>query len=209
MSRRHKLFALGAVVCAVLAVLLALFARDAGRWRATLRAGDVAAADPAHPGRTSWALDEALPFSPARRTLGLDDDLRYRRAAVLFRRAHPGDAFFESGPDGTALRIEAETALAREIRADGNRRRASAASNLLGILALVDAATARAGNVPIDRSVFEFQDAVRLDPSNEQAKANLELLYQQSTYKASVRGRERLQRSAHAGASASAAGHGY
>jgi hypothetical protein len=128
---------------------------------------------------------------------------------LRFRRAYTRDPELARSSEGTQSRIRAETALAREIRGDSDRRRASSASNLLGILALVDAATAPGGNVPIDRSVFEFQDAVRLDPANEQAKTNLELLYQQSTYKSSVRGRERLQRSAHAGASASAAGHGY
>ena len=144
-----------------------------------------------------------------RQALGVGDDLAFRRAALRFRLAYTRDIQLARTPDAGQARIRAETALAREIRGDPDRRRASAASNLLGILALVDAATAPAGNVPIDRSVFEFQDAVRLDPANEQAKTNLELLYQQSTYKSSVRGRERLQRSAHAGASSSAGGHGY
>jgi hypothetical protein len=107
------------------------------------------------------------------------------------------------------LRIRAETALARAIRTDATGPRASAASNMLGILALIDAATSRTGTVPVDRSVLAFQEAIRLDPSNEQAKQNLELLFRQNSFTTSVRGRERLQRSAHAGASASAPGHGY
>jgi hypothetical protein len=195
--------------CAVLAVLLALFARDVGRWPQAIRSGDVAAADPPRRADVSWTVSEALPFSPARAALGIGDDLAFRRAALRFRLAHTRDLQLARTPDAGQARIRAETALARAIRGDADRSRASDASNLLGILALVDAATAPAGNIPIDRSVFEFQDAVRLDPSNEQAKTNLELLYRQSTYKSSVRGRERLQRSAHAGASSSAAGHGY
>lgn len=207
---RGKLILLGAAgICAIAAILLAVLARDAGRWPAAMRAGDVAAADPLHPRRATWSNDEALPFSPARRVLGLGDDLAFRHAAMLFRRAYTRDPEFESSTDGGALRIRAETALAHSIRTDSNRERASAASNMLGILALVDAAAARNGSVPIDRSLFEFQDAIRLDPSNEQAKANLELLYQQNSFRSSVRGREQLQRSAHEGASTSAPGHGY
>jgi hypothetical protein len=209
MSLRRKLLLGGAGACAAAAVLLALLARDVGRWPEALRTGDVAAADPAHAGLASWSADETLPFSPAQHLLGLGDDLAFRRAASLFRRAYPHDQEFESSPQGTAARVRAETALAHEIRTDPDRRRASTASNLLGILALVDVASSRNTQAPIDRSVFEFQDAIRLDPGNEQAKANLELLFQQTSYTTSVRGRERLQRSAHAGASASAPGHGY
>jgi hypothetical protein len=207
--RRTTILLVAGAACAVLAVGLALFARDTGRWPQAIRSGDVAAADPARRAGVSWTANETLPYSPSRAALGLGDDLVYRRAALAFRRAYTRDPELARTSDAGQARIRAETALAREIRGDSDRRRAATASNLLGILALVDATTAPAGNVPIDRSVFEFQDAVRLDPSNEQAKTNLELLYQQSTYKSSVRGRERLQRSAHAGASSSAAGHGY
>ena len=207
--KRTTILLVASGACAVLAVVLALFARDVGRWPQAIRSGDVAAAGPARPAGVSWTVDETLPFSPARQALGVGDDLAFRRAVLRFRLAYTRDLQLARTSGAGQARIRAETALAREIRGDSDRRRASAASNLLGILALVDAATAPAGNVPIDRSVFEFQDAVRLDPANEQAKTNLELLYQQSTYKSSVRGRERLQRSAHAGASSSAGGHGY
>ena len=110
---------------------------------------------------------------------------------------------------GAAARIRAETALTEATRTGENPHRVSTASNLLGVLALVDSATAPTGNSAVDRSVLAFQDAIRLDPSNADAKTNLELLYQQFASTGSVRGRERLQRSAHAGASESDAGHGY
>ncbi|HZO62572.1 MAG TPA: hypothetical protein VFB35_06275 [Gaiellaceae bacterium] len=209
MSRGRILMLAGAAVCAAAAVPVALLARDAGRWPGAIRAGDVAAADPYRPGLASWSVDEALPYSPARHILGLGDDLEYRRSALLFRRAYRRNPDFESSPPGAALRVQAETALAHVIRTDANRQRRSAAANMLGILALVDVARSRTGDVPIDRSIFEFQDAVRLDRTNTAAKTNLELVYQQNSFSGSVRGRERLQRSAHAGASASAPGHGY
>ena len=208
MTRARVLLLAGAAVCAAAAVLLAVRARDVGRQQTAIRAGDVAAtgtpsaSDP-------WAVGEALPFSPARSLLGVGDDLAYRRATLLFRRAYTRDPEFEQSPDGAAARLVAETALAHEIRTDSNRARASAASNLLGVLSFVDAAAAATGDNSVERSVFEFQDAIRRDPGNEPAKANLELSYRQGSLPQSVRGREQLQRSAHAGASASAPGHGY
>ena len=197
-----------AAVCAVVAVLAAVLARDVGRQQTAIRAGDVAATGRPVAG-DPWAVDEALPFSPARSLLAVGDDLAYRRAVLLFRRAYTRDPEFERSPNGAAARLVAETALAHEIRTDTNRVRASAASNLLGILSFLDSAAAATGDNSVERSVFAFQDAIRRDPGNEQAKANLELSYRQGSLPQSVRGRERLQRSAHAGASASAPGHGY
>jgi hypothetical protein len=209
MSRRRTLLLCGAGMCAVGAVLVALLARDVGRWPSAVREGDLAASGSAHSERATWSVDEALPDTPARSLLGVGDDVVFRQAAVLFRRSYPSDPAVAASPDGAMLRIRAETALARAIRTDTTGPRASAASNMLGILALIDAATSRTGTVAVDRSVLAFQDAIRLDPSNEQAKQNLELLFRQNSFTTSVRGRERLQRSAHAGASASASGHGY
>lgn len=209
MTRGRILLVCAAAVCVVCAVLAALLARDVGRWPGAIRSGDLAAAGSAQSHRAVWSVDETLPFTPARRLLGVEDDVAFRQAVVLFRRAHTPDPTFAASPEGAMIRIRAETALAHTIRTDSNHKRASAAENMLGILALVDAATARTANATVDRSVLAFQDAIRLDPSNEQAKQNLELLFRQSSFRTSVRGRERLQRSAHAGASASAPGHGY
>jgi hypothetical protein len=206
---RGRILVVAAAVCAALTVVLVLLARDVDRWESTMRAGEVAASAAGPSAPKPPEVKETLPFSPARSLLGLGDDVSFRRAVALFRRAYPRDDEFERSTEGGVARIRAETALASVIRTDGNRKRASTASNLLGILTVVDAATAPTGGVAIDRSVVEFQSAIRLDPSNAQAKANLELLYQRNTSTSAVRGRERLQRSAHAGASASEAGHGY
>jgi hypothetical protein len=202
---RDRILIAAAVVCGAAAVLLVLLARDVDRWETAMRAGDVAAS----PASAARQVDEALPFSPARGLLGLDDDIAYRRAAALFRRANGQDEEVRRTSEGGAARIRAEAALAEAIRTQGDRARASAASNLLGVLAFVDAANAQTGNAAVERSVLAFQDALRLDRSNADAKTNLELLYQRIASTSSVRGRERLQRSAHAGASVSEAGHGY
>jgi hypothetical protein len=204
---RDRLLIAAAVVCVAAAVLLVLVARDVGRWQSAMRAGDVAAS----PANASRQVDETLPFSPGRSLLGLDDDVTYRRAAALFRRASLQDEEVRRTAEGGADRIRAEAALAEAIRTEGDsdRTRASAASNLLGVLAFFDAAAAQSGSTAVERAVLAFQDALRLDRSNADAKTNLELLYQEVASTSSVRGRERLQRSAHAGASASEVGHGY
>ena len=205
MTRRRALIAAGAV-CAALAVVLALLARDVGRRVDALHAGDVAAAA----GKGDWSVDESLPAGPARRLLGLGDDLAFRNAAMLFRRARSTTLNPNQPPGAAQLRLVAEGALARVIRSDRAPERASAASNMLGILAFLDAvASTRGGDSSADRSILELQRAVQLDSRNQIAKANLELVYQQHSAPYSVRGLQRLQRSATAGASASTPGSGY
>ena len=56
-------------------------------------------------------------------------------------------------------------------------RQDSAAENLLGILAFKDSQQrGPSAPAPVDVSVADFQAAVELDPSNQDAKFNLELL---------------------------------
>ena len=202
---RDRILVAAAVLCGAAAVLLVLLARDVDHWQTAMRAGDVATS----PASAARRVDETLPFSPARGLLGLDDDVSYRRAAALFVRAKGQDEEVSRTSEGAGARIRAEAALAEAIRIEHDRARASAASTMLGVLAFVDAANAQTGNGAVERSVLAFQDALRLDRSNANAKTNLELLFQTAASTSSVRGRERLQRSAHAGASVSESGHGY
>ncbi len=206
MSVRRWLLLGAAALCLALAAIAALAARDAGAWQSSLRAGDVAASQGGTP---SWTPDELAPFGFAHRLLGIDDDLAFRRAVALFHRAHTGIPSFDNGLQGSALRVAAEVELARAIRSDPNGARASAAANLLGVLSVLDATSPAGSQTPIERSIFEFQDAIHLDPSNEQAKANLELLYQLTSPPNTPRGSVFRQGRSHAGASASSPGHGY
>jgi hypothetical protein len=195
--------------CIALAVFAALLARDVGRRQEALRSGDVEAADARPVIAPSWAAHETVPFGLARRLLAVDDDLAFRRAVALFRRAHTQAPSFNLGLEGTSLRVQAEAALAHEVRTDGDRSRASVAANLLGVLAVVDATSAGEGATPIERSFFEFEDAIHLDPGNEQAKANLELVYQLRAPPNSLRGEPRRRGRSHSGASTTSPGHGY
>ena len=206
MTTRRWILLGAAALCLGLATIAALVARDTGAWKSSLRAGDVVAAQRGSP---SWTPSQLAPFGLARGLLGVDDDLAFRRAVAAFHKARTGIPSFDQGLEGTALRIAAEAELARSIRNDRDEARASAAANLLGVLSVIDATSPAGSQTPIQRSIFEFQDAIHLDPGNEQAKTNLELLYQLVSPPNTPRGSVFRQGRSHAGASASSPGHGY
>ena len=171
--RRRMLLSGAALLCLCAAAATALLATDLRAWDSAFRAGDAAAVAHPSPPRTA---DETLPFHVARNLLGVDDDLALRRALVLFRGGYTGLPSRDQSSAGTEARAEAETALERVVHEEGDGPRASIAANLLGVLDLVDAATgAGQSGASVERAIVELQNAVRLDPGNDDAKANLEL----------------------------------
>ena len=175
MTRRRLLLCIAAALCLSTGTLAALLASDVRAWQAAVRASDARAV-----GNSSSAVpsapDEILPFQVARSLLGLDDDLALRRALVLVRRGYTGIPSHDQSTAGSQARAQAEATLTRVIQAGGDRRRTAAAANLLGALAFVDSlAGAGQSSKPVERSIVEFQNAIRLDPGNGDAKTNLEL----------------------------------
>lgn len=163
--------ALAALALAVAGVLLAA---DILRWRAHLDRGDARFAA-ATGNRSMWDADELLPFAPARRLLGVDDDLRFRRAIQSFRLARPTRA--PRDQHDVAVRAEAAFALARLERSDPRSERRSIAALLGGVLAFEQARTEQTdAQVYLGRSLDEFRRAIRLDPANDDAKYDLELV---------------------------------
>jgi hypothetical protein len=209
MRRRALLVAL-AVVCLCAAAVAALLATDVRAWQSALRADDARAV--ARPGQAMpRSADAVLPFHVARDLLGLGDDLELRRALVLFHAGYTGLPSRDQSTAGTAARAGAEAELERVARAAGDTRRASAAANLLGVLELVDAAVGEVGyGGSVGRAIVELQNAIRLDPGNDDAKANLELAMAQappdSPFRSSRLGSTGKR---HGGASESSAGRGY
>ena len=175
MRRRRLLLCIAAALCLGAGTLAALLASDVRAWQTAVRASDArAVGDPAS--AVPSAPDQILPFHVARSLLGLDDDLALRRALVLVRRGYTGIPSHDQSTAGSQARAQAEAALTRVIQAGDNRRRTAAAANLLGALAFVDSlAGAGQATKPVERSIVEFQNAIRLDPGNGEAKANLEL----------------------------------
>jgi hypothetical protein len=83
---------------------------------------------------------------------------------------------FDNGYSESADRGSLETVLT-DIARTFNRLVASDADNMLGILAFSDSKElGPSGPAPVERSVADFQAAVQIEPSNTDAKFNLELV---------------------------------
>jgi hypothetical protein len=201
---------LGAMVALALAAGLVLLAADAGGWRDTLREDDVLFQ--MAPARAQWAPDERAPAGLARRLLGVDDDIRLRRALRLFQLAHLRATTYEAGRNIEILKVRAQIALAQIERNAADRRDRALAANLLGVLAFEEARNDPVNVAPLlRRSAEEFRNAIALAPEGEDAKVNLEILLRLSRPGAQ-RTREQVGIFGAAegiGAGASRAGRGY
>ena len=172
MSWRWLTAAIAALAAGVLLLLLAV---DVGRWNTAFARGDVRFKFA--PTRLDlWQPDEVLALHPARRLLGVDDDLKYRDTLRRFYLARPhANKWTQTNID--ALRSEATVSLAEYIREGKDPRRRSQAANLLGVMGLGLAAT----DDPGQRLRFllfasrSFRGALTMDQTNEDAKFNLEL----------------------------------
>jgi hypothetical protein len=175
-----------AVVLLAAAVFLALFARDTWHWQRAIHDADARAAyGPIS--ADAWSAQTTLPSSLARSLLGIDDDLRFRAAAMraLVRVDEHGDA------KNQKLRSVIETSLGRLVRTDTDATRASLAADYLGVLLYNDPPSPdQAANIyedptqtgpsdlltPEQRATAQFVAAVRLNPSDDNAARNLELM---------------------------------
>ena len=168
-----------AIALALLAVgaILAVLAADVLSWRDTIRSGD--REFPRSPASAMWEANTLLPARLTRDLLGLGLPLRFRTAAQSFAAVQAAGQGYDNGLSETRTRGELEAEL---VGLTQNRDHviASKADNMLGILAFADATpTGPLAAAPIDQSVADFQAAVRLDPTNTDAKFNLELLLRQ------------------------------
>ena len=169
--------AIVAVVAVAAAVVLALVGLEAFRWEARVANDDARfAAEPL--ANDLWSADEGLPLAPARRLLGVDDDLRYRRAVSLYTRSRPGEPT-QFNPQRESLRGAAQRELTDISRTDSNAERRSQASMLIALLGLGrgDLFQSSEERLTVQRTALgNLQIAVALDPDNAEAKRNLELL---------------------------------
>ena len=166
-----------AVVALVAAVFAALLASDLRSWQTSVRDGDIEYAQ--SPATARWNATTILPFHLSRGILGISDQLAFRRAARTFVPVHSLGNGFDNGYSESRERADLEIVLANLARGH-DRTRDSAADNMLGILAYADTtATGSSQPAPVERAVADFQSAVQLDPSNTDAKYNLEWLQRQ------------------------------
>jgi hypothetical protein len=162
-------------IAVALGVALLLLADDVRSWHSVLGSGAVAAG--AAPGTASKpTASTSLPSGLSASLLDVGLDRRWLVAAHRFRVAH--DVTFPKyvlTAEDYRLLNGAEDVLAR-LTQDSNRARASRAYTLLAVLVFREAYP---GTVVVRRLVQESltdeQNAVRLDPSNDAAKEDLEL----------------------------------
>jgi hypothetical protein len=183
---RRAFLAGAAVVALVCAGLLGLLASDVRQWEQQLAHDDLAFREaPEEPGL--FEGDGEVLGGSARRLLGLDDDLAFRRALQLLwlSVAAPPAA---QDPEPGAARDAAEIALAEIAGSDSDRRRRSQVTNLLGVLSVAPNGQAP-GDVRgnrLESAIVSFRTAVLLDDRNDRAKYNLELALRSSEDEAEV-----------------------
>ena len=177
MRWRRWLLPAVAVLCVPMAIALAFFAVD------VLRVGDSVDADDvrfqARPTLPSGLWDEPglLPGAVASKAVGLEDDLRYRRAAWLYARANPSNTSVYLSPEQEALRASLEPKLIDASRAETDPRRRSRLLNLLGVVAMSRYAVDPGDRVNVVRAAIDsFGNAIKADPDNADAKFNLEIV---------------------------------
>ncbi len=195
-----------AVALAVVAVLAALLAADVRGWPAALDRGDALYA--IAPARAQWTAPGRL-GGLAGSILGTAGELSSRRALALYAKAIVDQATLPFQEEVETARVYATAALAAPA-ASGDAAIASQARTLQGVLA-ADAASRGGGVSQVDAAIGDFIEAIRLEPENEAAKFDLELLLrlgkvQPSVYPSRAKA---FGRTARSGAQASLPGHGY
>ena len=176
---KRAVAAAGAVVCLVLALFVTLLAVDVLRWRNTLSADDVRyRVAPATSGL--WSPSTVDPFGIARRMLGVDDDVAFREAVRALRLSRLSDAS-NSDPKLILQRAEAEDRLQAVATSSGDAARRSQAFGLLGVLKLsTPVANRQERATNLKAAGVDLQQAIALNPSNADAKYNLEVALRRS-----------------------------
>ncbi len=177
MTGRKQARSIGAgagIVALLLAAALALaLAVDVIRSSQRVDAADTAFTSSVDP-EVSWSVDTLLPPGLSRTLLGLDDDLAFRDAVQRFWLSKPRAPLREFGD--VTRRSGAERALARLGESDPSPERRAVALTLRGALLLEEARnTTTQREVFVRRAIEQFQKALALDPSSDDAVYNLEL----------------------------------
>jgi hypothetical protein len=177
----RALLGLGAVVCIGLAVALGLLALDVTRTRDAVASGDVAYR--ISPEKTGlWQASTLVPFDPAVSLLGTRDDVDLRRAVRSMRLARLDDPSASvSDPELALLRNDAQARLDAIVAGSKDPSQRSRAAGLLGVLGLARLVSETQDRVALlSSTVANLQLAIAQDPSNDDAKYNLELALQRS-----------------------------
>lgn len=160
---------------AVVGVLLVLLSHDMRSWHHTLRT-DAVRSYASPEARTRLTARTVLPPALSGSLLGVAEDRRWLASVQKFNVAFAATRHVNIlSPDDYKLLNGAEASLTK-VTQDPNPTRASQAYNLLGVLVFREAYP---GTIVVRRlvqeSLTDVQNAVRIDPTDEPAKENLEL----------------------------------
>ena len=177
----RSVLGVGAALCLLLALGLGLLALDVSRSRDALAQGDVTYR--VAPQRADlWRADTLVPRDLAVRLIGVEDDVELRRAvrAVLLARLDDPSVSV-SDPEVALLRNAALARLDAIVASNAPDEDRSRAAGLLGVIGLARLVTETQDRVAaLSSTVANLQLAIELDPSNADAKYNLEFALQRS-----------------------------
>jgi hypothetical protein len=163
-----------AALALLVGTLCALFATDVLRWQHRMERGDTRF----EAGSTEsglWSLSQPFLFDTSKAVLALGDDRTYRLAVREFVLGRPREEHF-SDAEQISQRGRAQEQLAALVEGGQDAKRRAAAANLLGVLGFANAAIdPQQAPTYLAAAVTSFRQAIELDPSNADAKYNLEL----------------------------------
>jgi len=161
--------------CALLSLFSVFLAVDVVRSHEALASGDDSyTASPKDGGL--WKPGALGASTLSHKVLGVDDDLRFReamRALRLSQRDKPTD----SSPEAILRRAKAQKLLQQVSSSDPDPRRRSRALSLLSVLMLSTPAADQEERATTQRvALANLQKAIETDPTNAEAKYNLEVV---------------------------------
>jgi hypothetical protein len=172
---RRALLLAGVAGCVLLSLFLVVLAVDVLRSRDALASGDTRYSTAPRDGKL-WHPGALSVAGVSRDVLGVQDDLRFReavRALRLSQRDKPTDTSAEA----ILRRAKAQKLLQNVADNDPNVSRRSRAMSLLSVLLLSTPAADQDERASIQRvALANLQKAITLDPGNNEAKYNLEVV---------------------------------
>jgi hypothetical protein len=163
-----------ALAAVAAAAFLAVLGLDVLEWRGDLERADLRYEAVAGE-RDMWRSDTILPARLSRDLLDVDDDIEYREALQQFALARVRQPPRDQRDLARRGAVEAELARLGELPLDRERR--SRIANLSGAISFEEARFDEGQRATfLRRSLAEFREAIQLDPGNEDAKFNLELV---------------------------------
>jgi hypothetical protein len=176
MSGRRWATWVAAALAVPVGIALALLAVDVLRVPRELAADDVRFQGAPRIKRDLWDDLDFLPGDPGVRLLGVGDDVASRKGIALFALVDPSRIQITT-PEREALRGRAQLEVTLLAQQGGRSRLHSRHLNLLGVLTMARLTTSGPEvDQMLSRALGSFQNAIEVDPTNLDAKRNLEIL---------------------------------